>query len=312
MKKRISIVIVNWNGKDDTVVALDSINTMDKRGCDISVIVVDNGSTNDSVPVIKYAHPWITLIETGKNLGFTGGNNIGMKKALEQGADFVWLLNNDIIADRNALSILSVFDNPSVDLPAGMAGIAGSKIYFAPGREYHKDRYSKSEQGRVFWFAGGLVDWDNMYASHRGVDEADDGQYDKTIETPFITGCSMMIRREVIERIGFLDDKFYLYLEDLDYCLRASLAGYRLMYVPTSIIWHVNAGSSGGPGNPMHEYYFTRNRLLVGMRYAPIRTKLALVKEAMKFVSFGSVLKRKAVIDALTGKFGKQYEPRKF
>ncbi len=305
MKKRISIVIVNWNGYDDTVVALTSIKKMDKRGCDVSVIVVDNGSTNDSVSVIKHAHPWPTLIETGKNLGFTGGNNVGMKTALQSGADVVWLLNNDIICERNALKILDAFDDPGV-------GIAGSKIYFAPGREYHKDRYSKSERGRVFWFAGGLVDWDNMYASHRGVDEVDNGQYDKTIETAFITGCSMMIRRETIEKIGFLDDKFYLYLEDLDYCLRAKYAGYRLLYVPSSIIWHVNAGSSGGPGNPMHEYYLTRNRLLVGMRYAPFRTKLALVKEAMKFVTGDSSIKKKAVIDALVGRFGKQYEPRKF
>lgn len=296
--------MVNWNGKDDTVVALDSLKKMDKRGHDVSVIVVDNGSTNDSVSVITKAHPWATLIETGKNLGFTGGNNIGMKRAMKDGANFVWLLNNDIIAHKNALSILDVFDKNNI-------GLAGSKIYFAPGKEYHKDRYTKSDRGKVFWYAGGLVDWNNMYASHRGVDEVDNGQYDKVEETPFITGCSMMIKREVIEKIGYLDDKFYLYLEDLDYCLRAKKADFTLMYVPTSIIWHVNAGSSGGAGNSLHEYYLTRNRLVIGMRYATIRTKLALVREAMKFL-ISSPIKRKAVLDAAFGKFGNQYEPRKF
>lgn len=304
MKKRISIVMVNWNGKDDTVVALDSLKKMDKRGHDVSVIVVDNGSTNDSVSVIKKAHPWATLIETGKNLGFTGGNNIGMKRAMKDGADFVWLLNNDIIAHKNALKILDAFSDNDV-------GLAGSKIYFAPGKEYHKDRYTKSERGKVFWYAGGLVDWDNMYASHRGVDDVDNGQYDTTEETSFITGCSMIIKREVIEKIGYLDNKFYLYLEDLDYCLRTKKTGFSLMYVPTSVIWHVNAGSSGGAGNPLHEYYLTRNRLVIGMRYAPIRTKLALVREAIKFL-IGSPIKRKAVLDAAFGKFGNQYEPRKF
>lgn len=305
MKKRISIVMVNWNGKDDTVVALSSLKKMDKYGNDASVIVVDNGSTNDSVSAITKSHPWVTLIETGKNLGFTGGNNIGMKAAIKEGADFVWLLNNDIIAHKSALSILDVFDKNNI-------GLAGSKIYFAPGKEYHNGRYSKSERGKVFWYAGGLVDWDNMYASHRGVDEVDEGQYDKVEETSFITGCSMMIKREVIEKIGYLDDKFYLYLEDLDFCLRAKHAGYKRMYVPSSVIWHVNAGSSGGPGNPMHDYYLTRNRLLVGMRYAPVRTKLALFRESLRFLAFDSRVKKKAVLDAFFCRFGNRYEPKKF
>lgn len=297
--------MVNWNGKDDTVVALSSLKKMDKYGNDVSVIVVDNGSTNDSVSVITKSHPWVTLIETGKNLGFTGGNNIGIKAAIKEGADFVWLLNNDIIAHKNALRILDAFEHNNV-------GLAGSKIYFAPGKEYHKDRYTKSERGKVFWYAGGLIDWDNMYASHRGVDEVDEGQYDKVEETPFITGCSMMIQREVIEKIGYLDDKFYLYLEDLDYCLHAKRAGYKRMYVPSSVIWHVNAGSSGGPGNPMHDYYLTRNRLLVGMRYASIRTKLALFRESLRFLAFGSRVKKKAVLDAFFCRFGNRYEPKKF
>ena len=305
MKKRVSIVIVNWNGYDDTVVALNSLKKIDRREYEVSVIVVDNGSTNDSVSVIQKSHSWVTLIETGKNLGFTGGNNVGIKAAMKDGADFVWLLNNDIVADKSALSILEAFEDSH-------CGIAGSKIYFAPGKEYHKDWYSKNERGKVFWYAGGIIDWDNMYASHRGVDEVDEGQYDTTEETPFITGCSMMIKREVIETIGILDDKFYLYLEDLDFCLRAKQAGYKLLYLPKSIIWHVNAGSSGGPGNPMHEYYLTRNRLLVGMRYAPIRAKLALVREAIRFLAVGSAIKRKAVLDALICKFGNRYEPKKF
>lgn len=305
MKKRVAIVMVNWNGKDDTVAALASIKKMNTRGVHLSVYVVDNGSTNDSVTVIKKAHPWVNVIETGKNLGFTGGNNVGIKAAMKGEADFVWLLNNDIIADKDALVLLRGFEDKSV-------GLAGSKIYFAPGREYHSNRYTKSDRGKVLWYAGGHIDWDNMYASHRGVDEVDGGQYDKIEQTPFVTGCSMMIRNNVIEKIGNLDDKFYLYLEDLDYSLKAQKAGFKIFYFPDSIIWHVNAGSSGGPGNPMHEYYLTRNRLLVGMRYAPMRTKFALIREAARFVATGSPIKRKAVMDALMGRFGNQYEPKKF
>jgi len=302
---RITVVIVNWNGKDDTIACLQSLQKINLMGHTLSIIVVDNGSTNDSVKVIKESFPTIFVIVTGKNLGFTGGNNVGIQKALEQGADLVWLLNNDTLVDKNVLSFASVFDDPQV-------GACGCKIYFAPGREFHHDRYKEKERGRVLWYAGGLVDWNNLYASHRGVDEVDHGQYDKTEETPFITGCSFVVRSDVIKKIGMLDDHYFLYLEDLDWNIRIQKSGRKTMYVPTSIVWHVNAGSSGRPGNPIHEYYFTRNRLLLGMRYASIRTKLALIREGFRFLVGQSSVRRQAVSDWLFGKFGKQYEPKKF
>jgi len=299
-KKKVFVIIVNWNGWKDTLICLESLVKIRKKDIQLETVVVDNGSTNESVEVIRKKFPGVTLLETGKNLGFTGGNNVGMQYAINHGADFIWLLNNDTIVHRDVLSFLKAFDDPKV-------GIIGSKIYFAPGREFHHDRYAEKERGKVIWYAGGLVDWDNVYASHRGVDEIDHGQYDKMELTQFVTGCSMMIRRDVLDRIGLLDDKYYLYLEDLDYCLRAKKAGFKLMYVPSSVLWHVNAGSSARPGNPLHEYYFTRNRLLLGFRYTSIRTKFALVREAARFFFTGSSVRRKAVVDALFGKFGNQF-----
>ncbi len=301
----IAVIIVNWNGKDDTIRCLESLQKIDLMGHTFSIIIVDNGSTDDSVRVLKKANPGITLLETGKNLGFTGGNNAGIQKALKQNADIIWLLNNDTLVDRQVLSFASVFDDSDV-------GACGNKIYFAAGHEFHQERYKELERGRVFWYAGGLVDWNNMYAAHRGVDEVDHGQYDKIMETPFITGCSFVVRREVVEKVGMLDDRYYLYLEDLDWNIRIQKVGFKTLYVPTSVVWHVNAGSSGRPGNPIHEYYFTRNRLLLGMRYAPIRTKFALFREAIRFIISGSYVRRQAVLDWLVGKYGKQYEPKKF
>jgi len=300
----IAVVIVNWNGKDDTITCLHSLQNVDLLGHRLSIIVVDNGSTNDSVASIKNAFPKVSLIETGKNFGFTGGNNKGINKALEIGVDLIWLLNNDTVVDKGVLSFASVFNDPKV-------GACGSKIYFAPGHEFHHDRYKKNEQGKVFWYAGGVVDWKNLYASHRGVDEVDHGQYDKVEETPFVTGCSLVVRRDVIDKIGILDDKYFLYLEDLDWNIRIQKAGWKTMYVPTSIVWHVNAGSSGRPGNPVHEYYFTRNRLLLGMKYSPLRTKWALFREGIRFITSGSAIRRKAVFDWLFRRLGKQYEPTK-
>ena len=295
----ISIILVNWNGKKDTLACLASLrNASTHQRINAFTIVIDNGSTDNSVEAIRKNFPDVEVIETGRNLGFSGGNNVGIRKALEQGSDLVWLLNNDTVVDKNALTTLIDACNDS------RVGIAGSKIYFAPGREFHKERYQKPEQGKVLWYAGGLIDWQNMYASHRGVDEVDKGQYDKTEETPFITGCSMMVKKQVFGKVGLLDEFFFAYLEDVDFCLRAKRAGYKLLYVPQSVVWHKNAGSSG-VGSGLHQYYMTRNRLLVGMRYAPLRTKFALIREALRFGLMGPSIYRKAVIDALMGSWGK-------
>lgn len=294
----ISIILVNWNGKKDTLECLVSLGKLKVKSLKSKVIVVDNGSTDNSVEVIREKFSDIEVIETGKNLGFAGGNNVGIRKALEDGADFVWLLNNDTSVDENALvALLEACKDPRV-------GIAGSKIYFAPENEFHKERYQKQEQGKVLWYAGGLIDWQNMYASHRGVDEVDTGQYDTVVETPFVTGCSMMVKKQVFEKVGLLDEKLFAYLEDLDFCLRAKQVGYTLFYEPQSKLWHKNAGSSGA-GSELHQYYMTRNRLLVGMRYASLWTKFALIREAMRFVLKGPSIYRKAVIDAMIGKWGK-------
>lgn len=303
--KNVTIIIVNWNGIADTVNCLSSIKRLKKNSIDLRTIVVDNGSTNDSVRVLQKKFPWVTTLALKSNLGFTGGNNEGMKEAMKQGAQYIWLLNNDTLLHTDALRLIEAFDDNKV-------GIAGSKIYFSPGHEYHAARYQDRDRGKVFWYAGGLVDWKNMYASHEGVDEVDHGQYDKLKQTPFITGCSMMIKRSVIESIGYLDDRYYLYLEDLDYCMRAKIYGFELVYYPYSILWHVNAGSTGGAGNQLHEYYITRNRLLVGLKYAPIRTKIALLRESIKFLFGSSQIKQKAIEDAIFCRWGKQYEPKIF
>jgi len=307
MKKtsyHIGIIIVNWNGLSDTVKCLDSLSKIQLFGNSASIIVVDNGSTDSSVAVIRKTYPDVFIIETGENLGFTGGNNVGIQKAIEMGVDLIWLLNNDTIVDKSVLTFTEAFADSSV-------GACGCKIYFAPGHEFHHDRYSKEERGKVLWYAGGIIDWNNIYASHRGVDEVDHGQYDVPEETQFITGCSLIVRTTVVKKVGMLDDAYYLYLEDLDWNLRIQKAGWKTLYLPTSIIWHVNAGSSGKPGNPLHEYYFTRNRLFLGMRYAGLKTKLALIREAIRFLFTGGSIRRRAVLDWMTGKLGKQYEPKK-
>lgn len=297
---KISIIIVNWQGKLDTVECLSSLQKMYKFDHQVDVVVVDNDSKDNSKIYIRKAHPWVKLVYTKENLGFSGGNNYGINIAMEQKPDYIWLLNNDTIVEKNSLSLVKAFNDPHV-------GIAGSKIYFYAGREFHRSRYQKKDQGRVIWYAGGLIDWNNMYAQHRGVDKVDQGKFDNPGQTDFVTGCSMMIKRKVIETVGLLDEKFYLYFEDLDYCLRAKSAGYKILYQPSSLVWHKNAGSTSKPGNQLHDYYLLRNRLLIGARYASWRTKIALLRESVNFLLFGTNIKKRAILDALMGNFGNRY-----
>lgn len=297
---KVAVVIVNWNLKEDTLECLSSLSRLKLADMELVTIIVDNGSNDGSAAAFRAKFPKVKVIENKKNLGFTGGNNIGIDYVLKDQVDYVWLLNNDTVVDKSALFfLLSVFKDDRV-------GIAGSKIYFYRGREFHRERYQPSQQGKVIWYAGGLIDWRNMYATHRGVDAVDQGQFDEIIETEFVTGCSMLISDKVFQTIGKLDERFFLYLEDLDFCLRAKRAGFKLVYVPQAVVWHKNAGSTGRAGNLLHQYYLTRNRLLIGMRYAPPRTKLALIREAARFL-VGPNIKRQAVIDAVFGRWGERY-----
>jgi GT2 family glycosyltransferase len=299
--KKTAVILVNWNGYHDTLACVESLLKLNINPNLFEVIVVDNGSTNESVKILSTKFPKLTILETKQNLGFSGGNNVGIKYALDRKYDYVWLLNNDTFVDKNALSsMLNELDKyPNC--------IVGSKIYFAPGHEFHYDKYQLSERGKVIWYAGGIIDWDNMYGFHKGVDKIDTGQFEQAEDTDFITGCSMMIPNYVIQTVGLLDEKLFIYLEDLDYCIRAKKFGFRLRFIPKSVLWHINAGSTAKPGNELHEYYLTRNRLVVGLRYAPLRTKIALIKEASLNLINCKPVKRKAIFDAILGKLGGRY-----
>lgn len=295
----IAIVILNWNGKKDTLECLESIKQLSVLSCHLSVVVVDNGSTDGSQEAIKREFSEVVSIENKKNLGFAQGNNVGIKYALENGADYVMLLNNDTLVDKNLVSeLVKVMEKDKT------IGMVGPKIYFASGFEFHKERYSRQDLGKVIWYAGGVIDWQNVYASHRGVDEVDRRQYDGVAETDFTSGCAMMIRKEVFQKIGLFDPQYFLYWEDTDLCQRAREAGFKIFYVPQAFLWHKNAASSEKPGSELHQYYQTRNRLLFGMEYGNLRAKFALFRESMKFLMAGGI-RQQAVLDFYLGKFAK-------
>lgn len=304
--KRVAIITINFNGEKDTIACLDSLAKVDTKDLEIEIIVVDNGSKDESadyvrkyVKSIDFKKIVLTIIETHKNLGFAGGNNIGMREGLQHGADYILLLNNDTLVEKNFVAqLLSVADSdPKI-------GVVAPKIYFAKGYEFH-NKYKKEEFGKVIWYAGGIMDFKNVYGHHLGVDEVDHGQYDTVSETEFASGCCLLIKKEVIEKVGMFDEKFFLYYEESDWNYRIRKAGYAIMFAPKAIIWHKNAQSAGGSGSALQDYYITRNRLIFGMKYAPLRAKIALLRESRRLFQHGRQWQKKGVADFYKRKLGK-------
>lgn len=293
----VSLVILHFSDQKLTKQCLISAEKLKSKGFQLKTIVVDNNPKENLTALAKQFKK-ATFLKTKTNLGFAGGNNVGIKKAIEGGAEGIFLINNDTLLDKNLVVQLVKVMKADKKI-----GVLGPKIYFAPGYEYHQSRYKPAEQGKVFWYAGGEIDWRNILASHRGVDEVDRGQYDKKASTDFVSGCAMFIRREVVEKIGLLDERYFLYLEDADFCQRAKKAGFKVVYSPRGKLWHFNAGSSE-VGGSLHDYFLTRNRLLFGFRHATLKAKLALAKESVKLLLKGRPWQRVAIRDFYARRFG--------
>lgn len=308
---KVYLIILSWNG---SMMTLNCLKSLEKVKCDnfiVKVVVIDNGSTDKSVGRLEELSKSIKsttgitsitgmkIIKNKENLGFAEGNNVGIRDALKNGADYVCLLNNDTRVSSDFLTqLIKTADSDE------RIGIVGGKIYFEKSYEFHKSRYKPSDLGKVIWYAGGVMDWNNVYASHRGVNEVDHGQYETEMETEYVNGCLMLVKKEVFEKAGLLDPKYYLYFEENDFCQKAKKTGFLLMYSPKAVIWHLNAGSSGS-GSGLHDYFLTRNRLLFGMRWAPLKSKFALVKESIRMLFKGRKWQKVGVRDFYFGKFEK-------
>lgn len=213
----------------------------------------------------------LTIIN-GENKGYAYGVNLGLKKAMEENFNLFCVINNDTILNNNFIDsvLTSILNHPS--------SIIGGKIYYAPGYEYHKKRYAQKEQGNVIWYAGGSIDWNNMQVKHHHVDKIDDKKNNLSTETDFISGCLMAFDTSVIKSIGYWDERYFLYYEDVDYCVQAQKKGVKLYYDPSIIMWHKNAQSTEGSGSTLHQKYQEKNQLQFALKYAPLRTKIHLLK----------------------------------
>lgn len=244
----VAIVVLSWNGREDTLACLDSLAAVTARP---RVILVDNGSGDGTVEAVQAAHPGVTLIRSEANLGFAEGNNLGIRRALDDGADHLMLLNNDTTVDPGFLEPLIEEADRAPD-----AGAVSPLILYADPPD-------------LIWYSGASYDPRKAHnGRHWGYRERDDGSLRRTYETGRVTGCALLASRAVWERVGLLDGDLFLQVEDTEWCVRARRAGYRFYVVPRSRIWHKVSAASGAEESPTIAYYAARNSLEVGRRHA--------------------------------------------
>jgi GT2 family glycosyltransferase len=233
------VLVLSWNGAELTLDTLRSLAACRvPEGWRLHTLVVDNASSDGSPARVREAFPDVELLALAENRRFAGGNNAGITRALAAGADAVMLLNNDVVADPKLIEKLLA---ALAEQPA--AGAVAPLIYFAPP----SDR---------IWYGGGRCQPWLAHSSHRGIRERDHGQYRSIEDTGYLTGCCLLATAEAWKTVGLLDERYFIYAEDADWCLRARAAGYRLLFVPTARLWHRVSASSGGatPGGSMNAW----------------------------------------------------------
>jgi len=245
MKKKSSkifIILLNWNGKKDTLECLASLEKI--KNPRFSTVIVDNGSIDDSVKTLREAYPQIPIIETKANLGFAGGNNVAIEWALQKRADWIFLLNNDTIVDPDVLT--AFLEAASID---PFPKVLGAKIY-----RYHDPQ--------IIDHLGGQ--WNPKIAEFESCNsgKVDDGiSYENREKVDYACGAALFIHRSVFESIGLLEPRFFLFWEETDFCTRARRAGFEVWTAPQAKIWHKVSSSFTG-GKPHMHYFWWRSRLL--------------------------------------------------
>jgi GT2 family glycosyltransferase len=255
------VVILNWNGLADTLACLESLQHAATDGVKLSALVVDNASMLDPRPALHAAFPEVELLASPRNLGFAGGCNLGMQRALDAGADYVLLLNNDTTVDPAFLTALLEYSRSRPQ-----AGIVGPLICHA-------------KQPEQLQAAGGAL----LLALGHGYHIGDGTSRSSAPVAPFaadyLSGCCMLIPATTIRAVGCFDEGYFAYFEDVDYCLRAQRFGLATVCVPASVIWHSESASTrrglaSGTTSPLKHYLVTRNRVRLVLRHGALWERL--------------------------------------
>lgn len=244
---RVAAIVLNYNGREITLQAIGSLLEMTYPAFD--VLHVDNGSSDGSSEAVAAAFPDVINVRTDENLGPAGGLNLGMKAALEGGYDYHLYLNNDIEVDPEMLTHLVRVAESADDI-----GCVGPKAY------YHGDR-------ERLWSAGGVLRFKESVTRERGMKELDRGQYDREEEVDYINGCACLIKRHVVEEVGYWDPLYHLAGEDADLCMRLKQRGYRCFYTHRAVLWHM-VSHTAGSYVPRRTFWTGRTAAIFTRRYA--------------------------------------------
>ena len=251
---KLVAVVLNWNGGDDTPRARASL-------AGVETLCVDNGSTDGSDADVGTRFPAVELIRTGANLGFAGGNNVGIRRALERGADWVLLMNQDAVADPGLADALARAAERRPD-----AGVLACKVLF--------------EDGETVMYAGASFNtWLGYSGRRRGFGEPD--RFHESNDVGRADGAAMAVSRALVDRVGMLDEELFLYVEDVDLSLRARAAGFAVVFVPDAIVRHRGSTSTGGAASTTNLYYSTRNTIAVVERHRPLPRGFAVLRRAV-------------------------------
>jgi len=291
-KPLVIIVILNWNGIAGTLACLESVYAT--RDSNFRVIVIDNNSVNNELSIIEQRFPEIIPIQSQTNLGFTGGNNLGIKYALQNGAQYIWLLNNDAIVLPNTLS--SLINHLEEDPKLGM--ISPIIIDKNPESSYY----------------GSYIDPISLKLEDSKSPEEFLSSWGKNWKNACLWATALFIRTKSIERLGYLDDRFFAYFEDTDYSLRMNKEGWRISICPSAFVEHNNQR----PDRPLHYfYYMTRNEYLLIKKHSLPQNKKRnnvfwfsrYIRHAADFRFFGEEQKSEAILDGIWNAVSHQFGP---
>ena len=289
---KVFIVILNWNGYKDTVEGVESLQQISYPNFEI--LIVDNGSTDNSEEKLKRKFPDLKILQAGSNLGYAGGNNVGIRFALSQCAELILILNNDVVVDEEFLNNL-------------VSELESNKHYGLAGPcSYYLDKPN------IVWANGVSINIDNythtpfsLLGSNRGLNPTE-----KTKVVDGITGNCMLVRRKVFKDIGLFDERFYLLHEESDFCLRARKAGWKIISVANAKVWHKVSASLGKISDRV-TYYHSRNSLLCYNKHAELTVRLGAFLHSFSILLKNIFLKKKldaetrGILDFYRGRFGK-------
>jgi GT2 family glycosyltransferase len=254
---RAAVVVVHWGSRSNTLTCLRSVGESTLRPSPL--VVVDNGTGTLTPENVTSAEPHAILLSLPENLGFGGGTNVGIRRALAEGANYVLLLNNDALLAPGCLAALVRVARRGPRIAA-----VGAKVL-------------AMRQPNMLWMAYGRLTYRAALVQLVGQGEIDEQQFNEVCEVDFVGGCSMLMTREAIEEVGLLDDRFFAYHEDLDWCTTARRRGFRILYAPDAEIAHQGEGSLGENGEANAARYLSaRNAVLFAKKHATLREWLRL------------------------------------